>query len=101
MGLIMENVDVQRKFVVIQEYLVKSFPQCTVHCDDMTSEEPVFVLMSDGTGKYTIRVSSALLTEKHPTAMELGWALQDNHLARKVSKTSQFYLNHEAIPECL
>ena len=46
----MENVDVQRKFVVIQEYLVKSFPQCTVHCDDMTSEEPVFVLMSDGTG---------------------------------------------------
>jgi hypothetical protein len=44
----MYNVDVERKLVVIQEYLVKNFPQYAVRCDDRASGEPVFVLISSG-----------------------------------------------------
>ena len=96
----MENLDAERKLVVIVGYLEKNFPRSTVHCDEMTNGEAVIVFMSDGT-KCTIRVGSALLSDRHPTAMELGWALQDNHLAEKVLKSPQFYLDHEAVPECL
>lgn len=99
--MLMNNLDCDRKLVVIQEYLVKNFPQYTVHCNEMTNGEPVLVLMADSTTRCTIRVSSALLSERHPTPMELGWALQDNHLAEEVSKSSQFYLDHEAVPERL
>ena len=99
--MLINNLDAERKLVVIQEYLVKNFPQSTVHCDEMTKGESVLVLMSDGTIKSTIRVSSTLLSDRHPTAMELGWALEDNHLAEKIAKTSQFCLDHEAVPERL
>ena len=97
----MDNVDVERKLVVIQKYLAKSFPQYAVRCDDRATGEPVFVLISSGAVQCRIRVNSALLADRHPTAMELGWALQDNHLAGKVLKTAEFYLDHEAVPERL
>ena len=97
----MDKLEVERKLVIIQEYLIKNFPQSTVRCDGMTNGEPVLALMSDGTRKCTIQVSSALLSDRHPTAMELGWALEDNHVAEKVLNGPQFYLDHEAVPECL
>lgn len=99
--MLINNLDPERKLAVIQEYLGKNFPQSTVHCDEMTKGESVLVLMSDGTIKSTIRVSSTLLSDRHPTAMELGWALEDNHLAEKIAKASQFCLDHEAVPERL
>jgi hypothetical protein len=33
--------------------------------------------------------------------MNLGGALEDNHIAEKAMKGSAFYLNHEAVPERL
>jgi hypothetical protein len=48
-----------------------------------------------------MRISSALLSDRHPTPMELGWALQDNQIAEKAMEGPAFYLNHEAVPERL
>jgi hypothetical protein len=97
----MENLDGARKLTVIRDYLLATIPQSSVCTGATVDGDPTLTVTCGGTGRCTIRVSSALLSDKHPTPMELGWALQDNHIAEKAMKGSAFYLNHEAVPECL
>jgi hypothetical protein len=97
----MDNLEVERKLTVIREYLVTTLAQSSVSEGATLDGEPTFSVTCAGTRTCTIRVSSTLLSDRHPTPMELGWALQDNHIAEKAMKGSAFYLNHEAVPECL
>jgi hypothetical protein len=97
----MDNLEAERKLTVIREYLAKTLAQSSVTEGAPLDGEPTFIVTRAGTRSCTIRVSSALLSNRHPTPMELGWALEENHIAEKARKSSTFYLNHEAVPERL
>ena len=97
----MDQMEVERKLTVIGEYLLTTIAHISVGAGATVNGDPTIIVTVRGTQRCTIHVSSGLLSDRHPTPMELGWALQDNQVAEKVLKVSAFYLNHETVPERL
>jgi hypothetical protein len=97
----MDNVDVERKLTVIREYLLTTIDHSSVRAGATVNGEPTLIVTAGEGRGCTMRISSALLSDRHPTPMELGWALQDNQIAEKAMEGPAFYLNHEAVPERL
>lgn len=50
-----------------------------------------------GTGRCTVQVCTALLSDQNLTSVELRWALKDMDVAGNVLSNEWIYLNHETL----
>jgi hypothetical protein len=62
----MDNLEAERKLTVNREYLAKTLAQSSVTEGAPLDGEPTFIVTRAGTRSCTIRVSSALLSNRHP-----------------------------------
>lgn len=90
----MMSQDQERKLVVIRTYLLDTISESTVEEGPLAEGERTLILRYGGTGSCTIQISTALLSDKRPTPMELQAALKQKNMAGKILARSDFYLTH-------
>jgi hypothetical protein len=95
----MQHANIERKMVVIREYLQESISDCKVLDGPKTQGEKTLIAIFGKTAKCTLQISSALLSDTNPTPMELGWALKEKNIAGKVTTKPSVYLSHDKLSE--
>ncbi|MCC2641956.1 MAG: hypothetical protein K0S45_2369 [Nitrospira sp.] len=95
----MQDANIERKMVVIREYLQKSISDCKVLDGPHAQGEKTLIAIFGKTAKCTLQISSALLSDMNPTPMELGWALKEKNIAGKVTTKPRVCLTHNTLSE--
>ena len=95
--LTVEDQTIQEKMAVIRQYLLDSISQCTIQDAPTTDAERILLVSFGGTGNRTVRVSSALLSNKNQNTLQLEWGLKDNNIAMKVLNGPEVYLTPSSV----
>jgi hypothetical protein len=92
-----EEKTVEQRLTVVRDYLLSRISQCRVLDGPSTPDERTLMVTFGTSGRRTVRVSTALLTNSRLDPLHLAEGLEQNDIARKVLSTPGFYLDAETV----
>ena len=95
----MDKAEIEAKLVVIRQYLSENISESNVHDGLTQNGERTLIVIFGSSGHCTLQISQALLTDLHPTPLELSLKLKNCNIVGKVLMKGFFYLNHDAISD--
>jgi hypothetical protein len=85
------------KLIIIRKYLQKNISCGTIEEVSQPDGELTLTVTSGGGNRYTVQISSALLSDQHLTPIELRWALKEKDIARKMLDSDYTHLDHATL----
>ena len=92
-----EEKTIEERLTVVRDYLRSRISQCRVLDGPSTPNERTLMVTFGTSGRRTVRVSIALLTNPRLDPLRLAQGLEENDIARKVLATPGFYLDGETM----
>ena len=88
---------IEPRLSVVRDYLQSKITHCRILDGPATSQERKLMVTFGTSGRRTVRVSTALLTNPRLDPLQLAERLEENDIARQVLATPGFYLDAEAV----